>query len=99
MGRSTNSRCNALLLISLLCVGITLQMLGVSLAFWDLNGSSDLVESSLLEGFAIISTEPVLSPIFRSLYSSDTVSLTYQRSPQHLFFHPPLPIFPAPIAT
>ncbi|HMD79803.1 MAG TPA: hypothetical protein VKE92_00765, partial [Anaerolineales bacterium] len=39
-------------LINLLCVGVILLMLGMPQTFWDL-GASDLVQSSMLEGFAI----------------------------------------------
>jgi len=99
MGLSTNIRSSFLLLIGLLCIGILLQILGVPLTFWDLDGSSDLVESSLLEGFAIVSNEPVLSPSLQSLYLSNTHSLAYLLSPQYLFFHPPPPICLSHIAT
>ena len=92
-----NSSWNVLLLIGLLCVGTLGQMVGLPVTFWDLDGSSDLVESSLLEGFAIISVKPTLFPIFRSMYSCETVSVAYRLSAQHLIFHPPPPIVPAQI--
>ncbi len=99
MRLSTNIQSSSLLLIGLLCVGILLQILGVPLTFWDLDGSCDLVESSLLEGFAIVSEEPLLSPILRSSSLSSTDPLACPLAPQYLFFHPPLPIFLPDIAT
>lgn len=98
MRLSTNIRSSSLLLIGLLCVGILLQILGAPLTFWDLDGSCDLVESSLLEGFAIVSDEPVLSPLLRSSSLSSTDPLTCPFAPQYLFFHPPPPIFLPDIA-
>jgi hypothetical protein len=66
-------------------MGTILQMLGMNVTFWNLDGSSDLLESSLLEGFTIISIGLVLSPMFRPLYSCDTVSLKHRFSPTHLY--------------
>ena len=82
---------NAYLLIPLLCIGVMLQILGAPLTFWDLDGSCDLIELSLLSAVAIISAMPVLSPLLGTLYISE-VSLTYRLSSEHLFFHPPLQI-------
>lgn len=87
--QSSAHRCNVLVLIGVLCVGILLQILGVPLTSWDLDGSCDLMELSLLEDVAIISATPVLSPIFGSLYVSED-SLAYRCSLLHVFFHPPM---------
>ena len=87
--RSTTRRWNVLLLIGLLCVGVLLQILGAPLTFWDLDGSCDLVELSLLVAVAIISATPVLFTIPGSLHVSED-SLIYRCSPLHVFFHPPL---------
>ena len=84
-------RWSVLLLIGLLCVGVLLQILGAPLTFWDLDGSCDLLELSLLLSVAIISATPVLSLLCGFLYVSEA-TLAYRLSPQHLFFHPPLPI-------
>ena len=88
--RLTHRFCHVLLLISLLCAGNMLHMLGMPLTFWDLDGSCDLVEDTMLEGLAILSAIPVLSPLFQSLYVSETDPLVYRRSPQALVFHPPI---------
>ena len=86
--RRANVVTNAYLLIALLCIGVMLQILGAPLTFWDLDGSCDLIELSLLSAVAIISAMPLLSPLLGSLYISE-VSLTYRLSPEDLFFHPP----------
>ena len=99
MDRSTDSRCRFFLLIGLLCLGVLLQILGMPLTFWDLDGSCNPVESSLLEGVAIISAGPVLSPVLHALYLSNTHSPAYRLSAQYLFFHPPPPMVLAQVAT
>jgi hypothetical protein len=78
-------------LIGLLCIGVLLQILGSPLTFWDLDGSCDLVESSLLAAVAIISRAQVLFPILGSWYFSEEAFM-HRRSPLHVVFHPPLPI-------
>ena len=78
-------------LIGLLCISLLLQILGAPLTFWDLDGSCDLVELSLLVAVAIISGTPVLLPILRSWYLSED-ALMHRHSPLHVVFHPPLPI-------
>ena len=89
--QSSTRRWNALLLIGLLCVGIVLYMLGAPLTFWDLDGSCDLVELSLLSAVAIISATPLLFLAQGALDTSE-VSLAYRLSPLHVVFHPPLSI-------
>ncbi len=90
MGQSIRDSSLILLLIGVLCVGILFQMLGMPLSFWDLIGSYDLIESSLLEVCAIVPAMPMVSPMFRSLYLCEMGSLAYRLSPQSLVFHPPL---------
>lgn len=89
--QSPTCRWNALLLIGLLCIGVLLQILGAPLTFWDLDGSCDLVELSLLVAVAIISGAPVLFPILGS-WSLSEEAFMHRRSPLHVVFHPPLPI-------
>lgn len=84
-------RWNVLLLIGLLCIGVLLQILGAPLTFWDLEGSCDLVELSLLAAVAIISGAPVLFSILGSSYLSEEAFM-HRRSPLRVVFHPPLPI-------
>lgn len=83
---------HVLFLIGLLCVSITLQILGSPLSFWHPDGSSDLIESSLLEGLAIISSTPIVSPVFQGVFAFEAPSPTYQFTTQHQCFHPPLPM-------
>ncbi len=90
--RFLNGGLGILFLIGLLCVGITLQILGASLSFWDLDGSSDPIESSLLEGFSIVSMQPVLWTIGQFLIRLNTGGPIYQFLAEDLFFRPPIPI-------
>jgi hypothetical protein len=92
IGQSLGGQVFTLLLLGLLCVGVTLQMLGVSVAFWDLDGSSDLVESLLLEGFAVLFGEPVLPPLLQFLFASVWITLVYRLLRPHILFHPPVPV-------
>lgn len=78
-----------LLLMLLLCLGTVIQMLGVPMSLWDLEGTSDPVASSLLEGFAIISDPINMNPLSMSQRVSDSRPPAYRVSPQYLFFHPP----------
>ena len=73
-----------------LCIGIVLHILGASVSFWDLNAASDLVESSLLEGFTLISDEAPWSPQFCSVVLSSMTSSNYRLVVSNVFFHPPL---------
>jgi len=87
--RSTTGRGHVLLLIGLLCIGIVLQILGAPLAFWDLDGSSDLVASAQLESCSLTSRAPVVAPLFQSVCFFDTADPAYQFSAPQVFFHPP----------
>ena len=87
--RSTTGRCHVLLLIGLLCIGIVLQILGAPLAFWDLDGSSDLIASAQLESFSLTSRAPVVAPLLPCVCSFDTADPAYQFSAPQVFFHPP----------
>ena len=79
-------------LITVLCIGVAVQMLGVPLSLWELDGSSDIAGSSILEGFAVISNEPVLFPSSQSQFAFSRIDHHYIHLGQHLFFHPPLPL-------
>src|SRR5689334_15797746 len=87
--RSTTDRCYVLLLFGVLCIGIVLQILGAPLAFWDLDGSSDLVASAQLESCSLTSRAPVVAPLFQSVCFFDTADPAYQFSAPQVFFHPP----------
>jgi len=60
---SPSKKVQLLVLIGVLCIGATLQMLGVSMSFWDLEGWSDTV----IPAFCIASTS-VLFRIDRESY-------------------------------
>ncbi len=79
-----------LLVVSVLCCGVMLQILGVTVTFWDLNGSSDLVASSLLEGFAVLPGDPVLSPILPSWVTAIVEEDAHRDLREQMVFHPPL---------
>jgi hypothetical protein len=77
-------------LITLLCAGVFLQMLGAPISFWDLDGSEDDFVSSLLLGLAISSAPPHFStPLFSLLPPQASVPARYFL---HEHFHPPLSV-------
>lgn len=82
-----------LFIVSLLCVGILLQILGVAVSFWDLNGSDDPFTTSLLSGFAVLPNESVLSPLLHCLFASIVAGSSYQYLRQDMLFRPPLSSF------
>lgn len=58
-----------LLLISLLCISIVMQISEAPSPFWDMNESGDLVKSSLLEGFSLPTRDPAFSvALYKLLY-------------------------------
>ena len=76
-------------LIGLLCLCVTMQILGVPFSFWDMNETGDLVESSLLEGFALPSREtPFWVFLHRSFYSPSP-PLEHDILLARSLFHPP----------
>lgn len=78
------------MLIAFLCCGIILQILGVQISFWHLDGSSDLVESTLFEGFVIIAGGPVFSPLVSYTLFADRDDAPCQLPPRPRLFRPPL---------
>jgi len=64
-------------------------MLGVSISFWDLKGSDDLVSTSILTGFAVLSENPGLSPRLPSVVTSIVTASSYQSLLPYMLFHPP----------
>ena len=83
----------SLFMISLLCLGILLQILGVAVSFWDLNGSDDPFTTSLLSGFAVLPSESVLSPLVHCLFAIIAIESSYQYLRQDRLFRPPLSSF------
>lgn len=73
MNRSKHVQLFFLLLIGVLCLGVLLQILGVSISFWDLDGWYDSNNSLLLDGSAIVtsalSAHPLFSPMAISIAS------------------------------
>jgi hypothetical protein len=76
--------------IGLLCLCVTMQILGVPVSFWDMNETEDLVESSLLEGFSLPSTAPELSVSRYRKFYSPSPPLKYDILLAQSLFHPPL---------
>ena len=80
------------LLISILCLSITFQILGVPFSFGNLGGASDLIEASHLEGFSLISISG-WTPILERLLSFSAARSRYHYSSADAIFHPPLAAF------
>ena len=74
----------------LLCLGILLQILGVPVSFWDLNGSDDPFTTSLMIGFAVLPSRLVESPLLQCIRAFTKTEPSYQRLRQYMLFHPPL---------
>ena len=76
--------------IAVLCLGVCLQILGVSISFWDLNGSDEVLSNSILTGFATLSDDPWLSPLLRSLFAFIATASMYHSMFLYRLFRPPL---------
>jgi len=80
------------LAIAVLCLGVCLQILGVSISFWDLNGSDDVLSNSILTGFAVLPDDPGLPPVLRSIFTLIVSPSVYQALLPYRLFRPPLVI-------
>ena len=89
---SASRRVMLTLIIGMLCFGVLLEMLGVSVTFWNLNGSDDLLSTSILTGFAVIPDDPGLSPVLRSRSEERRTASHYRFLLPQGLFHPPLVI-------
>lgn len=87
--QATSSAPIFLLTIGALCLGVLLQMLGVSVTFWNLNGSDDLLSTSILTGFAVLPDDPGLAPRLLATFTSIPAASHYQFLLPHWLFHPP----------
>jgi len=87
--QATSSATILLLTIGALCLGVLLQMLGVSVTFWNLNGSDDLLSTSILTGFAVLADGPGLAPRLLATFTSIPAASHYQFLLPHGLFHPP----------
>ena len=83
------SRAILLLTIGLLCLGVLLQMLGVSVSFWNLNGTDDLLSNSILTGFAVLSDDPGLSLRLYFIFILIATASIYQSLLSYGLFRPP----------
>jgi len=79
--------------IALLCLGVFLQMLGLPVTFWDLNGSDEDFVSALLMGVSIISNDSFIMPFFQWVFASHLLLTLYFYSRPVSFFRPPLAAF------
>jgi hypothetical protein len=78
------------LVIALLCSSVVLHILGVQIAFWDWDGSSDLVASAALEGFTVISVGTLVFAFASYTIFSERCDPAHRLLPPHLLFRPPL---------
>ena len=93
MDRSTIARYfhpYVFVMIGLLCLCITMQILGSPVAFWDTNETEDLVKSSLLEGFSLIACETPFLVSLHGYFSYLAPSLEQEILLPSSLFHPPL---------
>jgi hypothetical protein len=77
-------------MIVLLSFAVLLQILGVAVSFWDLNGSDDPFSISLMTGFAVLPSASVMSPVLQCLLGFTITGSSYQHLRQYMLFHPPL---------
>jgi hypothetical protein len=87
---ASSSAAILLLMIGALCLGVLLQMLGVSVTFWNLNGSDDLLSTSILTGFAVLPDNSELAPRLLAMFTSIPAASHYQFLLPYGLFHPPL---------
>jgi hypothetical protein len=78
------------LLIGLLCLCITMQILGTTISFWDLQGSTDLVRSSLFEGFSAPSDKWTFSVYSQKYFHFTPAPVTNEILLVTSLFHPPI---------
>ena len=78
------------LLLVVLCIGIAVQMLGAPVSFFHFDDPSDLVESSILEGFSIASDLGAWNVSNECSLASLCTRATYHFSNRSDVFHPPL---------
>jgi hypothetical protein len=76
--------------IGLLCLCVTMQILGVPVSFWDMNEAKDLVESSLLEGFSLPSLGIAVSVSLYGSLNSPSPPLEHDILLARSLFHPPI---------
>ena len=88
--QTSNGSIFLFLTIAVLCLGVCLQILGVSISFWDLNGSDEVLSNSILTGFATLSDTPWLSPLLRSLFTFIATASVYHSIFLYRLFRPPL---------
>lgn len=93
IGYRSHSASNGAILfltIAVLCLGVCLQILGVSISFLDLNGSDEVLSNSILTGFATLSDDPWISPLLRSLFTFIATASVYHSIFLYRLFRPPL---------
>ncbi|BFU94886.1 MAG: hypothetical protein NTNFB02_16080 [Nitrospira sp.] len=73
-----------------LCLCIIIQMLEVSGTLLTPASSSDLLSTSILEGFSILTTAAQPPPVAVIVAAPDTLSSSHLPVPTLTLFHPPL---------
>ena len=77
------------LLAILLCCCIVLQVLGTPISLWNVLGSEDLVQASLLEGFSTPSHQPTFSVSSGKYFHPTPAPVTHETLLVTPIFHPP----------
>jgi hypothetical protein len=92
--RSKSPRDLRTLLTVILCCTIVCEILGVPVSFYNLDGSSDLLETSQLEGFSITSGAMVLSMVGQYLVPLMIRKQDYRYLDVQSLFRPPIVFVP-----
>jgi hypothetical protein len=82
-------KANTFVFVTILCVGVLLQMLGTPITLWNLDGLDDDFVSVLLMGIAVHSTThhpPLRSYLITPLPSAAAYAFRHE----HTLFRPPL---------
>lgn len=93
--RSASRRVSPLVLPTLLCFVIIMQMLGTPASLWQPDGDFDLVETSLLEGLSLVPHEMTWPPLVRVFGPPDCFDLRSSLLLGESLFRPPSPYHPA----
>ena len=80
------------LLIGVLCLSIMSQILGLPVSFANLEGSSDPIEASQLEGLSIVSSHLNMTPTLKCFFCFEGARWTYRLLYTRSFFRPPLSV-------
>jgi len=77
------------LVISLICFCVFMQLLGVPISLWDFNFEEDLLEISVSEGLTLVSTQLYFKPFLFCLQAGCPSQIAQDVLLAHSMFHPP----------